>query len=143
MMQQHRQLSGRGHDGPLLGVPPTTLGQFQFPASTIAVNAERSQNMLRSLHQQRAQIRGALFTDVQLRLALSRVPASRLQSQIAAHVAALAEALRIFQRQQPLRIAASCTGTLFLPRGGSPWQMLQQSAYREDDREERSHAERE
>ena len=41
------------------------------------------------------------------------------------------------------RIAASCTGTLFLLRGGPPWQMLPQSARREDDGEERGHAERE
>ena len=31
---------------------------------------------------------------------MPRVPSSRLQSQIAAHVAALAEAIGIFQRQQ-------------------------------------------
>jgi hypothetical protein len=37
---------------------------------------------------------------VQLRLALARVSSARLQSQIAAHVAALAEAVRVFQRQQ-------------------------------------------
>jgi|SRR5580698_2423739 hypothetical protein len=36
---------------------------------------------------------------VHLRLALPRIPPSRLQSQIATHVAALAKAMRIFQRQ--------------------------------------------
>jgi hypothetical protein len=56
--------------------------------------------VLRSLHQQGSQIRIAFLADVHLRLALSRFPASRLQSQIAAHVATLAEAMRIFQRQQ-------------------------------------------
>ena len=35
-----------------------------------------------------------------LRLALSRVPSSGLQSQVTADVAAFAEAMRIFQRQQ-------------------------------------------
>ena len=78
VMQQHRQLSGRGHDRPLLAVSPTALRQFQSPAPEIAVHAEWSQNVLRSLHQQRPQIGIALFADVQLRLALSRVPASRL-----------------------------------------------------------------
>jgi len=71
MMQQHRQLSGRGHNGSLLTVSSTTLGQFQPPAPEITVDAKWSQNMLRSLHQQRPQIRISLFTDVQLRLALS------------------------------------------------------------------------
>jgi len=37
---------------------------------------------------------------MQLRLALSRFPASWLQPQIATHVAALAKAMRIFQREQ-------------------------------------------
>src|SRR5207248_6430817 len=36
---------------------------------------------------------------MQLRLGLSRFPASRLQSQIAAYVAAFAKEARIFQRQ--------------------------------------------
>ena len=56
--------------------------------------------MLRSLHQQRPQIRIAFFADVQLRLTLTRVSSSRLQPQITAHVAALAETVRIFQREQ-------------------------------------------
>ena len=56
--------------------------------------------MLRSLHQQRSQIGIAFFGDMHLRIALTRLPASRLQSQIAAHVAALAETMRVFHRQQ-------------------------------------------
>src|SRR6516225_6844553 len=42
-----------------------------------------------------------------------------------------------------LRIAASCTGTLFVLRGSAPRQMLPQSARRENDGEERGNAERE
>jgi hypothetical protein len=42
----------------------------------------------------------AFLTDVRLRFALSLVSPSGLQSHIATHVAAFAEALRIFQRQQ-------------------------------------------
>jgi hypothetical protein len=38
--------------------------------------------------------------------------------------------------------SASCTGTLFVLRGGPPWQMLPQSARREDDGDERGPAER-
>ena len=58
------------------------------------------ENVLRSLHQQRPQIRIAFLADVHLRFALSGVSSSWLQPQITAHVAALAEAMRIFQRQQ-------------------------------------------
>src|SRR5207249_4437967 len=89
-----------GNDGSLLSVSPATLGQLQAPAPQITVHPKWSQDVLRSLHQQRAQIRIAFLADVQLRLALSRVPASRLQSQIAAHIATLAKTMRIFQRQQ-------------------------------------------
>src|SRR5271169_7112152 len=99
MMQQHRQLSCGGDDRSLLPALPAAFGQPQSPTSQIAVDAERSQDVLRSLHQQRAQIGIAFFADVHLRLALSRVPASRLQSQIATHIATLAKTMRIFQRQ--------------------------------------------
>src|SRR5215469_10213012 len=98
-MQQHRQFSRRGNDGPFLGVSSTPLRQFQSPASEVAVDTEWPQDMLRSLHQQGSQVWIALFADVHLRLALSRVSASRLQSQIATHIVALAKAMRIFQRQ--------------------------------------------
>src|SRR5438045_9297286 len=68
------------------------------PTTQITVHPEWSQNVLRSLHQQRSQVGVAFLADMQLRLALSRVPAPRLQSQIAAQVAALAAAMRIFPR---------------------------------------------
>src|ERR1700756_4656145 len=71
MMQQHRQLSCRGHNRSLLTVSSAALRQFQSPAPKITVDAEWSQDMLRSLYQQRPQIRISLFTDVQLRFALS------------------------------------------------------------------------
>src|SRR5438270_25856 len=100
VMQQHRQLSRGRHDGSLLSVSPATLGQLQAPAPQITVHPEWSQNVLRSLHQQRAQVRVAFLADVHLRLAPPGVPPSRLQSQIAAHVPALAKAMRIFQGQQ-------------------------------------------
>src|SRR5580693_8153044 len=100
VMQQHGQLSRGGHDGSLLAVSAATRGQLQAPAPQIAVHTEWSQNVLRSLHQQRAQIRIALFADVHLRLALSRVPPSWLQSEITAHVAALGKAMWVLQGQQ-------------------------------------------
>jgi hypothetical protein len=70
VMQQHRQLSGRGNDGSFLPASSATLGQPQAPTPQIAVGTERSQNMLRPLHQQRAQIGVAFLADVQLRLTL-------------------------------------------------------------------------
>src|SRR5271169_1318524 len=56
--------------------------------------------MVRSLHQQRSQIRIAFLADVHLRLTLAGVPPSWLQPQIAAHVATFAKAMRVFQCQQ-------------------------------------------
>src|SRR5882757_1297956 len=99
MMQQHRQLSCGGDNGSLLPALSAAFGQPQSPAPQITVDPEWSQDVLRSLHQQRAQIRIAFFANVHLRLALSRVPPSRLQSQIATHIATLAKTMRIFQRQ--------------------------------------------
>ena len=61
VMQQHRQLSCRGHDRPLLSVSSTTLRQFQAPAPQITVGTKRTQNVLRSLHQQSPQIRIAFL----------------------------------------------------------------------------------
>jgi hypothetical protein len=94
------------HDGsPVLSA---TLRQFQAPAPEIAVHPERTQNVLVPLHQQGAQIRIALFADMHLRLALPRVSSSWLQPVIAAHVAALAETMRIFQRQQGTSARSAC-----------------------------------
>src|SRR5579864_7978032 len=99
-MQQYRQLSRRGDDGSFLAALSTALGQLHPPAAQVAVDPERSQNVLRALHQQGSQIRVAFLADVHLRFALSRVSPSWLQSQIAAHVATLAKAMWVFQRQQ-------------------------------------------
>ena len=51
VMQQHCQLSRRGDDGSLLSALSAPFGQLQTPASQVAVETERSQNVLRSLHQ--------------------------------------------------------------------------------------------
>ena len=67
VMQQHRQLSGRRDDRPFLSVPASTLRELQAPASEITVHPEGAQNVLRSLHQQRAQIRITFLADMQLR----------------------------------------------------------------------------
>ena len=52
-----------------------------------------------SLHQEGSQVRIALFTKVHLRLALSRVASSWLEPNVAGCIPALAETMRIFQRQ--------------------------------------------
>jgi hypothetical protein len=59
-----RQFARRRNDRPFLSVPASALGQLQAPAPEITVDPERSQNVMRTLHQQRAQIRIALFADV-------------------------------------------------------------------------------
>jgi hypothetical protein len=74
---------------------PPRSASFSPQRSRVAVDAERSQDVLRSLHQQRAQIRVALLADVHLRFALPGVSPARLQSQIAAHIATLAETMRV------------------------------------------------
>jgi hypothetical protein len=51
MMQQHRQFSCRRNNGSLLPASSTALRQLQSPAPEIAVDAEWSQDVLRSLHQ--------------------------------------------------------------------------------------------
>ena len=100
MMQQHRQLSCGRHDRSFLPALPAALRQLQSPTSEITVDAKWSQDVLRSLHQQRSQIGIAFFADMQLRLAPPRVAPSRLQAQITTHVPTFTKAMRIFQRQQ-------------------------------------------
>jgi hypothetical protein len=60
---------------------------------------ERSQNVVGAFHQQRSKIGIAFPADVQLRLALSGVPAPRLQPCIATQVATLPKSLRISRNQ--------------------------------------------
>jgi len=63
-MQQYRQLSCRGNDGPLLAAFSAALGQLQAPAPEITIDPERPQNMLCPLHQQGSQIRVAFLADM-------------------------------------------------------------------------------
>jgi hypothetical protein len=53
-MQQHGQLSRRRNHRPFLPVLSAALRQLQTPTPQIAVRSERSQNVMRSLHQQRS-----------------------------------------------------------------------------------------
>src|SRR6476661_4143945 len=99
-MEEHCQFACRRDEGSFLSVPTTTLGQLQTPAPKVPVRTERTQDVLRPLHQQGAQIRVAFLADVHLRFALAGVSSPGLQPQIATHVAALSETMRIFQPQQ-------------------------------------------
>jgi hypothetical protein len=69
--------------------------------------------MMCALHQQKSQIRVPLFADVQLRLTLAGVAPARPQAQIAAHVTAVLEALRIFDRQN-IRQCDQCSDSIYL-----------------------------
>ena len=53
-MQQDSQLSCGCDHGSFLPILAATLRQFQTPAPQIAVRSKRSQNVVRSLHQQRS-----------------------------------------------------------------------------------------
>src|ERR1035437_3301229 len=75
------------------------LSQLQSPSAQIAVDSPRSEDVVRSLHQESSQIWIALFADVHLWLALSRVAPSGLEAYVAGCIPALAETIWIFQRQ--------------------------------------------
>ena len=55
-MQQNRQFPRRRYHRSLFPILAATLSQFQPPAPQIAVPSERTQNVVRSLYQQRSQI---------------------------------------------------------------------------------------
>src|SRR5215469_2710346 len=98
-MQQYRQLSRYRNHRSSLGVFPSSLGELPSPAPQITVFPKGSQNVVRSLDQQRPQIPISLLGDVHLWLTLPRVPPPRLQTHKASHVATLFEAMWIFDGQ--------------------------------------------
>src|ERR1700733_1054844 len=69
-VQQYCQLSSHGHHGSLLGIFSSSLRKLPSPSPQIAVFSKRSQNVVRSLHQHRAQIPVSFFADPLLRFAL-------------------------------------------------------------------------
>ena len=78
---------------------PPRSASFSPQRRSSLIGTERSQDVLCPLHQQRSQIGIAFFADVHLRLALPGVSPPWLQSEVATHVATLAKAMRVFQRQ--------------------------------------------
>ena len=98
-VQQHRQFAGHRHHRPLLGILPTPAGQLQPPAPQVTVRTEGAQNVLGAPHQQPTQQLIPGFGDPQLRVLRSRFVSARMQPQKATYRAAVAKAMRIFQRQ--------------------------------------------
>src|SRR5579872_4780950 len=99
MVQQDGQLPRHCHQGTLLRILVALPSQLQAPALEIGVRTPLTENAVCSLHQQLAQINVAFFADSQLRLALARFTAPRLESQVTPYIPAFAESIRIFQRQ--------------------------------------------
>src|SRR5207245_2377008 len=93
------QFSSDRNNRSFLGIFSSALGQLQSPSPQITVFPKRSENVMRPLHHQGAQISVSLLADVQLWLALAGVPAPRTQTQITAHISAAAKSVRVFQRQ--------------------------------------------
>src|SRR5208283_3683266 len=73
--------------------------QVLAPSPQITVLSKGSQDVVRPLHQHGSQVTVSFFTDVHLRLALTRVPARRAQPQKTADLATLREPMRVVQRQ--------------------------------------------
>ena len=99
LMKQYCQLPGHRNDGAFLGIFSSSLGKSQSSSPQITVFSKGSQNVVCALHHHRSQVAVSLFADVQLRLALPGVPASRSQPEKASDVATLPESMRIFYRQ--------------------------------------------
>src|ERR1022692_71857 len=83
MVQQDGQLSRHRYQRSLLRILVALPRQFQSPPLQIRVRTLLTQNAVRSLHQQLAQIYVAFLADSQLRPALARFTPPRTESYIA------------------------------------------------------------
>src|ERR1035438_2682476 len=99
MVQQDGQLSRHRYQRSLLRILVALPRQFQSPPLQIRVRTLLTQNAVRSLHQQLAQIYVAVLADSQLRPALARFTPPRTESYIAPYIPAFPESVRIFYRQ--------------------------------------------
>src|SRR5580704_1871045 len=98
-MQQDGQLTRDCDHCAFLPALASVLSQLHAPSAQVAVDSPWAENVVCRLHQQGSQIRIALFADMHLRLALSRVSSSRLETHVAGCIPALAKTMWIFQRQ--------------------------------------------
>src|ERR1700693_4365925 len=74
LVQQHRQLPGHRHHSALLGIAASPLSQLQSPPPQVAIFPKRAQDIVRALYHQRPQVAVSFLADVELRLAVARVP---------------------------------------------------------------------
>src|SRR5277367_6079482 len=130
-MQQDGQFTGDRYHCAFLPAFASVPSQLHAPSAQVAVDSPGPENVVRSLHQECSQVRIALFADVHLRLALSGVTPSRLQTHVAGSIPALAKTVWIFQRQHigegdqsptPLIcFSRSASGYLFRVMDSSRW----------------------
>jgi len=99
VVQQDGQLSSDGDDGAFLGRLAAAFSELQPPAAQVAVRSERPKDVLGALDQEPAEIAIAGLGDVELRILGSALVSAGDQSQARAELAALAEAMGIFQGQ--------------------------------------------
>src|SRR5688572_28313780 len=98
-MQDHGELARHGDGGSFLGGLAPSLSDPQTMSSQVAVGSEGTEDVVGRLHQQLAQEGIALLADMELGIAQPRLSAARSQSQIGAHLAAVAESARLLESE--------------------------------------------
>jgi len=98
-VQQHRQTARHGHHGTLLRRLPAALRHPQAAAAQVRVGPERTQDVVRSAHQQPPQQTIPALRDPKLGLLLSRVPVFGAQPEVRPHRTALRKPSRILDRE--------------------------------------------
>ena len=99
VVQEDGQLSSDGDDGAFLGRLAAAFSELQPPAAQVTVGPEGPKDVLGALDQEPAEIAIAGLGDVELRILGSALVSAGDQSQARAELAALAEAMGIFQGQ--------------------------------------------
>src|ERR1700679_1145670 len=117
-MQQDGQFTGARYHCAFLPTFASVPSQLHAPSAQVAVDSPGAENVVRSLHQECSQVRIALFADVHLRLALSRVTPSRLETHVAGGIPALAKTVWVYlshhRFQCTLQLWAQIVGRLRL-----------------------------
>src|SRR5215472_316296 len=123
-MKQDSSFSRNRHNRSFLATLSAMFSQVQAPSLQISIRSPPADDVVRSLHQQRPQVRVALLGDSQLRLALPRIAAPRPQAYITANIPALLESVLIFdskyecqsdQRPDSLDLLQECRFRIILP----------------------------
>ena len=87
-VHEHGELAGHGDDGALERILATALGDLQSPLAQRRVFAESPEDVMGALHQQLAHVLVARFGDVELRVAVARLPLFGPHAEERAHIAA-------------------------------------------------------